>query len=276
MKDRVYIVSTPIGNLQDFSLRGIETLKNVDFILCEDSRITRKILDYFNIKGIFKIYNDHNANEVIPKIIEQIEKFDKTFALVSDAGTPLVSDPGHKLIRNLIKHQIKFTIVPGANAVLPALILSGFESVRFMFCGFFEEKKIDDLKEIMSTLIFFESPLRVLESLKKMQKVFETRRVAVIREITKIHEEVISGTFEEVIFHFENNKARGEIVIVLSFPEKKQICDDEEIRKLILDLQDKLSIKEISSLISHVKNISRNAAYKVALKYMKGKFDNND
>lgn len=268
----VYFVGTPIGNLKDISFRAIETLKNSDYILCEDTRITSRLLDQYSIdyKSKLKVYNDHNASSVIHKIIEDILANGSVYSFVSDAGMPLVSDPGFKLTQALWDNNVKYSVIPGASATLAALVLSGFPSDKIMFCGFFDSKKAKEFININSTLIFFESPRRLIETLTTMKETFYNRDVAVIREITKIYEETIRGSLDDVTTHFKQNEPRGEIVVVLSPPKEEQ-TNMTEIKELIKYFHGKFSSKEISDIISRTKSVSKNTVYKMVLE-----FDRND
>ena len=207
------------------------------------------------------VYNDHNATKVIPKVIERIESQSKTFALISDAGTPLVSDPGYKLVNACIENEINFTFIPGPSAVISALVLSGMPSDRFMFAGFADSGNFTELSKIDSTLIFFESPNRVIKTLDQMSKIFKKRKVAVVREITKIFESSVRGSFDFVINHFKNNPPRGEFVILLSPPEFSESDKTAELIPLITALSDRISKKDLSSILAKFSGISKNAIY---------------
>ena len=257
----LYVVSTPIGNLKDVSIRATEVLKSVDCILCEDTRVSSKLLQNFDIKTPLMAYNDHNAIKVIPKIINLISSQNKTFALISDAGTPLISDPGYKLVNACIKNKISYTVIPGASAVISALVLSGLPSNRFTFAGFADANKFVELSKINSTLIFYEAPGRIIRTLEQMVSVFRNRTVAVVKEITKIYETVIRGDFDSVILHFKENTPKGEFVILLSPP---QISDTDKIfplHPLISELIGKISKKDLSATLSRYSGISKNILY---------------
>lgn len=269
MQINLYIVSTPIGNLKDISLRAIETLKSVDYVLCEDTRVSSKLLQNLDIKANLIVYNDHNALSVISKVIESIKTKNTTYALISDAGTPLVSDPGYKLANACIEHDIKYTIIPGASAVVSALTLSAMASDRFLFAGFVDSKKFQELSKINSTLIFFESPNRILKTLSSMKTSFKNRTVAVVREITKIYEETIRGEFKSVIDHFEKHTPRGEFVILLSPPKISDLEKINNIIPIVNDLFDKLSKKDLSNFLSKHFEISKNNIYNFLLEYKK-------
>lgn len=257
----LYIVSTPIGNLRDISFRAVETLRNVDNILCEDTRVAAKLLQNFDIKTPLMVYNDHNATRIIPKIVNLMLSQNKMFALISDAGTPLVSDPGYKLVNTCIKNEINFTVIPGASAVISALILSGLPSDRFMFVGFVDTNKFAELSTINSTLIFYESPNRIIKTLEQMRIVFKNRTVAIVKEITKMYETSIRGDFDTVISHFKRNTPRGEFVILLSPPKLSEMDKIAELQPLMSELGDKISKKELSSVLSKYFGISKNTLY---------------
>ena len=261
----LYIVATPIGNLNDFSKRGVEVLKQVDCILCEDTRVTAKLLDRIGIHKQLYVYNDHNAMSVIPHVISEMKK-GVVYAQVSDAGTPLISDPGYKLIRACIENNIKYTAIPGACAVINALVLSGFPSDRFLFAGFFEHTNLDVLKNTDATIILYEAPTKLLGTLVKMSQIFENRHIAVIREMTKIYEEVVRGSSAEVLEHFVKNTPRGEFVIVIAPPQKH--CDNklEQYNDLIQTMLRTMPVNEISKILSKLTGLSKNVVYN----YIKG------
>jgi 16S rRNA (cytidine1402-2'-O)-methyltransferase len=217
---RLILVSTPIGNLADMALRGLEVLKRVEAILAEDTRHTRKLLAHYGIRKRLIAYHDHNKERVTPAIIERLERGEE-FALVSDAGTPGISDPGFYIVREAIAHNIPISIVPGANAVLPAVVLSGFPTDAFCFEGFFPRKKKEKerllaaLREETRTTVFFVSPHKLLRVLAEFDAVLPERMLAVVRELTKIHEEVIRGLPGELLEIFGGRRVRGEIVLVV-------------------------------------------------------------
>ncbi|WP_109832087.1 16S rRNA (cytidine(1402)-2'-O)-methyltransferase [Reichenbachiella versicolor] len=217
----LYLVPTPIGNLEDITIRAIEVLKNVDLILAEDTRTTGVLLKHFDIKNNLKSYHIHNEHQQVESIAEQIAE-GKKIALVSDAGTPGISDPGFLLVRECIKKDIKVECLPGATAFVPALVNSGLPCDRFVFEGFLPQKKgrhsrLEALKEETRTMIFYESPHRIAKALNQFTEYFgEDRQVSVSRELTKLYEENARGTLTEVIDHFGDKKVKGEIVIVLA------------------------------------------------------------
>ncbi|MBQ9441349.1 MAG: 16S rRNA (cytidine(1402)-2'-O)-methyltransferase [Alphaproteobacteria bacterium] len=266
MKTSLYIVSTPIGNIIDFTMRGVEILNTVDIILCEDTRITNKLLVNNSINKPLVVYNDHNVDIIIPKVIDNILNNNKVYALVSDAGTPLISDPGYKLVNACIKNNIKYTAIPGPCAAINALVLSGLPSDKFLFIGFFNSKKLDEIKDIDNTIIMYESPNRIIGTLEyiKTSDKFKYSNIVVVREMTKIFEEVVRGNAEYLIDHFNKNRPRGEFVILLS-QQKETLNNNEEMLNNYLDLinllLDKISLKDTSIIISKYTKINKNTVY---------------
>jgi 16S rRNA (cytidine1402-2'-O)-methyltransferase len=222
----IFVVSTPIGNLGDMTYRGVETLKDVSAILAEDTRHTRKLLTHYGIKNELIAYHDHNKEAATPKVLDRVTRGD-TLALVSDAGTPGISDPGFYLVRAAIAAGIRVTVVPGANALLSALLLSGFPTDAFVFEGFLPrkkgelERKFQQLEDERRTAIYFVSPHRLIKVLEAIGRALPERTVAVVREITKIHEETRRGTAAQLLDHFGSRSVRGEIVLLIKGKGKK-------------------------------------------------------
>ncbi|MCS7258978.1 MAG: 16S rRNA (cytidine(1402)-2'-O)-methyltransferase [candidate division WOR-3 bacterium] len=222
------MVATPIGNLKDITLRALEILKNVDFIACEDTRHTGILLSHYEIKNKLLSYHEYNKITQTPKIIELIKKDKKSVALVSDAGTPGISDPGYYLIREAIKENLPVIPIPGPSAIISALVISGLPSDRFTFEGFLSKrrgrklKKLKALRDETRTMVFYDSPYRVLDTLKDMLDVFGDRKIAFVRELTKKFETVYRGYISEVITELEKNPPRGEIVLVVSGKESNE------------------------------------------------------
>ncbi len=218
---KLFIVPTPIGNLGDITFRAIETLKSVDIILAEDTRTSLKLLKHYKINSKIESYHMHNEHKKADSIINKISE-GNTIALISDAGTPSISDPGFLLVRECIKNNIEVECLPGATALITALVISGLPSDKFLFEGFLPAKKgrtkrLKELSNEKKTIIFYESPHRILKTLKDFSNYFSPeKQVSVSREITKIYENTFRGTIEESIVHFEKNKPKGEFVIVLS------------------------------------------------------------
>ncbi|NUM49653.1 MAG: 16S rRNA (cytidine(1402)-2'-O)-methyltransferase [Flavobacteriales bacterium] len=217
---KLYIVPTPIGNLQDITLRALEVLKMSDVILAEDTRQSSKLLQHYSIQKPMISFHQHNEHKNLNHIIQKL-KAGETLALISDAGTPGISDPAFLLVRECIKENIEVECLPGATAFVPALINSGLPCERFCFEGFLPHKKgrnsrLLALKEETRTLIFYESPYRILKTLEQLIEVFgEERQASISRELTKLHEETARGTLKELLVHFTSKEIKGEFVIVV-------------------------------------------------------------
>ena len=216
---QLFVVGTPIGNLEDITLRAISTLQNVDMVLAEDTRNSKKLLDAHNIDTKMISYHEHSSEKDIKRIINLLLE-GKDLALISDAGTPTISDPGYGLIRDCIKNNIIITPIPGASAITASMSISGLPSDSFTFIGFLPQKKgrmkkIEQLKNIDNTIILFESPFRLEKTLNQLLDSLGNRSVVVGRELTKLYEEVIRGNLEEVIKYFSKSKVKGEIVIMI-------------------------------------------------------------
>jgi 16S rRNA (cytidine1402-2'-O)-methyltransferase len=218
--DLLYIVPTPIGNLEDITLRAIRVLKEVDIILTEDTRKTTILLKHYSISTRMLPFHKFNEHKTLESIIDRIKTGEK-LALVSEAGTPGISDPGFLLVRECLRNDIHVECLPGATAFVPALINSGLPCEAFLFVGFLPNKKgrltkLKDLAETPNTLIFYESPFRLIKTLEQLSEHFgSTRQASVSRELTKIYEETQRGTLEELISYFKSKTIKGEIVIVV-------------------------------------------------------------
>ena len=217
---KLFIIPTPIGNLEDITLRALKVLKEVNVILAEDTRTTGVLLKHFSIDKKMISHHLHNEHDTVAQIVEKI-KIGETVALVSDAGTPSISDPGFLLVRECIKNNIEVECLPGATAFVPALVNSGLPSDRFCFEGFLPQKKgrqtkILSLKEEERTMIFYESPFRLVKALKEFAEAFgKERKASVSRELSKMFEETKRGTLEELAEYFSKKTVKGEIVIVV-------------------------------------------------------------
>ena len=217
---KLFIVPTPIGNLEDMTLRGLRILQEADQILAEDTRVTKKLLDHYEINKPVLPYHQHNEHQQLDKYINLIQQ-QNTTALVSDAGTPAISDPGFLLVRACINNNIKVECLPGATAFVPALVNSGFPSDKFYFYGFLPHKKgrktaVEHLAKMEETVILYESPFRLLKTLEQFKEVLEEdRQVCVCRELTKIYEESVRGTTQELIDYFSQKTIKGEIVMLI-------------------------------------------------------------
>lgn len=218
---KLYIVPTPIGNLEDMTLRAIRILKEADVILAEDTRVTRVLLNHYGIQKKAWAHHQHNEHGAVQEIIKQLTE-GKTVALVSDAGTPGISDPGFLLARECIKAGIDIDCLPGATAFIPALVMSGLPCDRFVFEGFLPLKKgrqtkLQELKEEDRTMVFYESPFRLLKTLEQLGDALgKERQASVSRELTKMHEETQRGTLEDLYIYFSKKTVKGEIVIVVA------------------------------------------------------------
>ena len=216
----LYIVPTPVGNMEDMTFRAIRVLKEVDFILAEDTRTSSVLLHHFEIKNELHSHHKFNEHQTCQKVVERILA-GQTAALISDAGTPSISDPGFMLVRECVKNGIEVQTLPGATAFVPALVSSGLPCDKFVFEGFLPQKKgrqkrLAELKDETRTMVFYESPYRVVKTLEQFAEVMgEERQVSCCREISKIHEESVRGTVAEVLQHFKEHEPKGEFVIVL-------------------------------------------------------------
>lgn len=274
MENALYIVASPIGNLQDITLRALNILQKVDVIICEDSRVSVRLLDFYQIKERkLIIYNDFKSEEDRKKILHLLmEK--KSLALISDAGTPLISDPGYKLIEFLQKFNQKIIPIPGASSPIAALCASGITSDSFLFIGFLPNSKIQRQKlfeelPINHSFICFEAPNRVLESLKLINDILKNRKICVARELTKLHEEIISGEALEMINFFQNNpeKLRGEFVIIVEKAKKseKSYTKNELISQIKAAIKAGETLKDLSQNIAEIYNINKKEIYQLAL-----------
>ncbi len=270
----LYLISTPIGNLSDISIRSLVTLDKVDFIICEDTRRTKKLLSKFDIKNKrLIIYNDYNGKIKRKSIISNILKMKYKYAFVSDAGTPLISDPGFKLVKECMKENIKITHLPGPTSVISSLILSGLPTNSFIFAGFFEKtinKKTNQLLKLVNydvTSIWFESTNRLSKTLNLIYKIFGNRKIAILRELTKVNEEIINGTVKDIINIVDNKKKlKGEITLVIEgFIKKKTSLT--ELKKLISqNLTLIQNTKELSNHLSDKTGLPKKFIYNEILK----------
>ena len=218
---RLYLVPTPIGNLQDITLRALEVLRQVDTILAEDTRVSSKLLKHYQIETSLESFHSFNEHKKLTGLIQRLVK-GETMALISDAGTPSISDPGFLLVRACHEHQIPVECLPGPTALIPALVNSALPSDRFVFEGFLPVKKgrttrLEMLREETKTIILYESPHRLLKTLKQLGEILGSdRKASVSRELTKIHQETINGTLSELIEYYQRNTLKGELVIIIA------------------------------------------------------------
>jgi 16S rRNA (cytidine1402-2'-O)-methyltransferase len=266
----LHLVATPIGNLRDITLRALEVLAAADAIACEDTRVTRKLLDHYGITTPLTPYHDHNAAEARPKLIERLAG-GAAIALVSDAGTPLVSDPGFKLVRAAHEAGFAVTAAPGPSAALAALAVAGLPSDRFFFEGFLPSKpgqrraRVAELMHIPATLVLFETGPRLAAALADLAGGLGPRQAAVCRELTKLHEEVRRGNLAELARHYADGDApRGEIVLVVAPPEERT-GEAMDIDALLRTALARLSVKEAVAEIAAVTGEPRRGVYQRAL-----------
>lgn len=264
LKDTLlYLVATPIGNLEDISKRALSVLENSDFICCEDTRRTLILLDRYNIKKKAIPYHKFNEKSLLESLLSDLES-GKTISLVSDAGTPCINDPGYLLVQACIERNIAFTAIPGPCSPIQALILSGFATDRFQYIGFLPKSCKKTLQQALGypgTTIALESPERLLRSLEELALLDPKRRVAVLREMTKTYEEAVRGTSKDLIAHFSSQAPRGEIVLVIEGGELPQ--EDISVEELVEMLQELhgLSLKEAIQHAAHLKKIPKRDVY---------------
>lgn len=267
----LYLVATPIGNAADITLRALDILKRADVVACEDTRLTGKLLARHGIRARLTPYHDHNAERARPALLERLSRGDSV-ALVSDAGTPLLSDPGYKLVKACRDSGLAVTAAPGASAAVTALILSGLPTDRFLFAGFLPPKQaartkaLTELASVPATLVFFESPARLAASLADMAKVLGARPAAIARELTKLYEELRRGTLAELADHYAKSGApKGEVVVVVGAPiapARPQAADlDERIRQALAQE----SVRDAASRVAAETGLPRRDVYARAL-----------
>ena len=267
----LYIVATPIGNMGDITLRALEVLKECDLILCEDTRVSAKLLKHYGISRPTLSYNDHNGQERRPKIMQALESGQRV-ALISDAGTPLISDPGYKLVKDVQDAGFHVSTLPGPSSVMAALCLSGLPTDRFLFAGFLSskheacKKELQELAKIPSTLVFFESARRLQDTLSLMHETLGERDVAVVREISKLYEESRRNTLSVLIEHYKHHgEPKGEVVIVVG-PPLAQTASIESIEAKLTLLLATHSVKEAASIVAEETGFPRKEIYSLALK----------
>lgn len=233
---KLYVVPTPVGNLEDMTFRAVRVLKEADLILAEDTRTSSVLLQHYDIRGELMSHHKFNEHETVQAVVQKLLG-GMTVALISDAGTPGISDPGFLLVRACVKNGVEVQTLPGATAFVPALVSSGLPCDKFCFEGFLPQKKgrlsrLEALKEETRSIVFYESPRRLLKTLQQLAEVFgEQRRVSVAREISKLHEEHVRGTLQEVIAHFTQTEPLGEIVVILAGLTDEEDAAEEEKSK---------------------------------------------
>ena len=274
MAGTLYLVGTPIGNLGDFSPRAIEIFKTVDFIAAEDTRVTMKLLNHFVIKKPLVSYYEHNRAESGEKIVARI-LMGENCALVSDAGMPAISDPGEDLVKQCAEHGIEVIVVPGPSAVVSALALSGLPTGRFTFEGFLSTAKksrfehLNDVKSEKRTMVFYEAPHKLLPTLRDILSVFGDRRIAICRELTKLHEETIRTTLSAAVEMYTANPPRGEFVLVIEGAQEQdapELTFEDAMAKLQKYREGGMTLKAASKICAEETGFSKNALYDAALK----------
>ncbi|MCG8576594.1 MAG: 16S rRNA (cytidine(1402)-2'-O)-methyltransferase [Flavobacteriales bacterium] len=223
---KLIVVPTPIGNLEDITMRALRVLKEANAVLAEDTRTTKNLLQHYEIENKLISYHQNNEHKIVDRLVQEIQS-GMTYALVSDAGTPAISDPGFLLVRACIREEIEVECLPGATAFVPALVSSGFPCEKFVYEGFLPHKKgrqtrIQRIAEEERTVVLYESPHRIMKALQQFKEFFEAdRQIAVCREISKKFEEIVRGSADELIEHFENNPIKGEFVVVVEGKKSK-------------------------------------------------------
>lgn len=260
MQTGLYIVGTPIGNMSDMSPRAVDVLRNVDLIAAEDTRVFGKIAAHFDIRTPRVSCHEHNERDVVPELIEKI-RAGASVAVVTDAGMPGVSDPGFRLVRAARAAGVAVFMVPGPTAAVSALVLSGFPTDRFTFCGFFDEKKLAADNKIRHTIIYYESPNRIMATIAALARVMPERQIAIVREITKMYEETIIGYPADLM---NITPPRGEIVIVVA-PAPEHKMSDAEISEIVNDVV-AASTKSAAADLAARAGISKKEAYRRMLK----------
>ncbi|MGM9977961.1 MAG: 16S rRNA (cytidine(1402)-2'-O)-methyltransferase [Clostridium sp.] len=275
---KLYLVPTPIGNLKDITLRALEVLKFVDIVAAEDTRQTLKLLNHFEIKKSLMSYHKHNEQEKSEDIIELLKE-GHNIAIVTDAGTPGISDPGAVIVKKCINENIDFEVLPGATAITTALVYSGLDTTKFLFRGFIprenKERKIllNEIKDVKESIILYESPYRVISTLETLLEYLGNRNIAVCRELTKLHEEIKRGKIDELIDYFKNTAPKGEFVLVIEGKqqehidrENKEKWENLSIKDHILNVMESgISKKEAIKYVAKERGLNKNEVYKYAI-----------
>lgn len=275
MQGMLYLVATPIGNLQDISQRALETLKTVDIIACEDTRHTGKLLKHFSITGKLVSYHEHNEEKRAEEFAKLLQ-IGKSIAIVSDAGTPGIADPSFRIVQKAHETGTKITVIPGAVAFTNAVVVSGLPTDSIFFGGFLPPKKgerrkrLEEVCKIPATLVFYETPHRIAKSINDCVEVLGNRKACVVRELTKIHEEIVCDNLEELRIKFSAQKTKGEIVLIID----REIIEDEELKemreKFLPDRVQELENeghdhKKALKLAAKEFGMSKSSAYKIML-----------
>jgi 16S rRNA (cytidine1402-2'-O)-methyltransferase len=272
MSGLLYIVATPIGNLEDISLRALRILKEVDLIAAEDTRHTRILLNHYDIRTPLTSCHEHNEKAQAPKLIERL-RLGENLALVSDAGTPAISDPGYRLVVEAVRGGIQVVPVPGPSAFAAVLSASGLPTDRFVFEGFLPSKKqerdtrLRALRSESRTLVFYEAPHRLKESLIEMRRIFGDRQIVIAREVSKVHEEFLRGTIAAMVSQLAEREVKGEVTIIVHGAADQTPVSEEELKMEIRRLADQgLGVKQISDLLGERYQLAKRDVYQLALK----------
>ena len=275
---KLYLVPTPIGNLKDITLRALEVLRECDIIAAEDTRQTLKLLNHFEIRKPLVSYHKYNEQGKSCDIIAKIKEGSRV-ALVTDAGTPGISDPGAVIVKKCIEENISFEVLPGATAITTALVYSGLDTTRFLFRGFISRDSkernqlIEDIKNVQDSIIIYESPYRLISTLSLLYENLGNRKIAVCRELTKLHEQIVRGDILHVINYFKENGVKGEIVIVISGKTQEEIRQEKENMWNSLSIEDHLrkvisegnSKKDAIKIVCKERGLSKKDVYKHSL-----------
>ncbi len=272
LKPGLYLVPTPIGNLRDMTFRALDVLSSADLIVCEDTRVTGKLMKAFGLKKPMRVYNDHATEKDRAHIINVIEE-GEAVAMVSDAGTPMISDPGYKLVREIIAKGLEVTALPGANAILPALLLSGLPCDAFSFIGFLPARSgprkalLEKWQDRPGTLICYETGPRIEESLKDIKKVLGDRPAAMAREISKLYEETRRGKISTLLDSIvEGGQPKGEIVLIIGENKQDTGASAETIEGQLKEALQQLSVRDAAEMVATATGKSKKAIYMLALK----------
>lgn len=267
---KLYVVSTPIGNLTDMTFRAVEVLKKVKLIAAEDTRQTRKLLSHYQIETLMTAYHEHNELTKIKKIIDVLKLGD--VALVSDAGTPGIADPGYKLICEVIENGFRVIPIPGANAAVSALVVSGLPTDSYVFLGFLPKKKsarkqaLKEVEGLKKSLIIYESPFRIEKLLREIQAVLGNRRVVIARELTKKFEEVIRGDAESLKKYLKKNKVAGEVVMVVEGKKEDVVWGEEKLKSAVREkLNKSKGLKDTAKELAEKSGWRKGEVYKIGL-----------
>lgn len=265
-ENNLYLIPTPIGNLDDITIRSLNLLKEVDIVLCEDTRVTGSLLKKYDIKKKLISCHEYNEDKLKYEVVELLNS-GKKIGLVTDQGSPIISDPGYKVVQEVIKNDLNVIGLPGATAFVPALISSGISPSKFLFYGFLNSKnskqhqELNSLKYLPYTIIFYEAPHRIKETLENMLEVFGNRKICLARELSKVYEEIYRGTIEEILDEVEN--IRGEIVLIVEGNTEKVDYNSLSILEHInLYLEDGVQEKEAIKIVAKERKIAKSIVYK--------------